>query len=342
MDLYCLSDKKVGESEKIHKISDEKLKSCGFNFEVQFEKFIEFSNGKTLIAHNLDFDKRMISYSLLKIKSSNFEKFNQMSMLCSLDLARRLFPNLKSHKLANLLHEFKIEGVNSHNALDDVRAGSGFIEYARDYILQKSNELTVVINEHKSIFSKFGKNSSLIFNEIEKLKSGKINLEVLFDFYFNIVTKYGLHETDEAQLKELRYKLIRWAEKNLIEKEFDRFVSYAASILQTLKESDLILEDDKLVVSTIHKSKGLEFDYVFLPSLTDSNFPTYPIQIMESGNEKDMLIEEQKRLIYVGMTRAKKQLVIGSFEKVIRKDRVISNTSPCSFIGDLFLLMERH
>jgi len=81
-----------------------------------------------------------------------------------------------------------------------------------------------------------------------------------------------------------------------------------------LKESDLITESDFMVASTIHKAKGLEFDYVILPSVVDGKIPFFSIGKMPQSAEKDMLMEEQKRLLYVAMTRAKKQLVIGTFQ----------------------------
>lgn len=64
-----------------------------------------------------------------------------------------------------------------------------------------------------------------------------------------------------------------------------------------------------LTISTIHGVKGLEFDTVFLIDLIQNEFPsTTAIQL---AKEKDMdLLEEERRLFYVGMTRAKKKLYI--------------------------------
>jgi DNA helicase II / ATP-dependent DNA helicase PcrA len=72
-------------------------------------------------------------------------------------------------------------------------------------------------------------------------------------------------------------------------------------------------------VMTVHASKGLEFDYVFLVSLIDRRFPSAersePIElpaalvkeILPEGNHH---LEEERRLFYVGMTRAKKGLFL--------------------------------
>ncbi|MBQ9910956.1 MAG: UvrD-helicase domain-containing protein [Lachnospiraceae bacterium] len=65
-------------------------------------------------------------------------------------------------------------------------------------------------------------------------------------------------------------------------------------------------DDDKLLLMTLHSSKGLEFPTVFLAGCEDGLFPSY--QSISSGDYMD--VEEERRLCYVGMTRAKKELFI--------------------------------
>lgn len=78
---------------------------------------------------------------------------------------------------------------------------------------------------------------------------------------------------------------------------------------------------DTVSIMTIHMSKGLEFEYVVLPNMVDKRFPTIersePIQlphdlIQEVIPEGDMHLEEERRLMYVAMTRAKKGLYLTS------------------------------
>ena len=69
-------------------------------------------------------------------------------------------------------------------------------------------------------------------------------------------------------------------------------------------------EDSKFILSTIHSSKGLEYDRVYLMDTFDGLFPA---QIPTPGNataEDRKLFEEERRLFYVGMTRAKNELCI--------------------------------
>jgi DNA helicase-2/ATP-dependent DNA helicase PcrA len=62
------------------------------------------------------------------------------------------------------------------------------------------------------------------------------------------------------------------------------------------------LDEDYLVLSTIHSAKGQEWDAVFLLNVADGNFPS------EFSTGRPELVEEERRLLYVAMTRAKTDL----------------------------------
>ncbi len=65
---------------------------------------------------------------------------------------------------------------------------------------------------------------------------------------------------------------------------------------------DPLLDEDYLILSTVHSAKGQEWDAVFLLNVTDGSFPS------EFATGKAELIEEERRLMYVAMTRAKQSL----------------------------------
>lgn len=65
---------------------------------------------------------------------------------------------------------------------------------------------------------------------------------------------------------------------------------------------DPMLDEDYLVLSTIHSAKGQEWDSVFVLNVTDGNFPS------EFATGDVARIEEERRLLYVAMTRAKSSL----------------------------------
>ncbi len=60
--------------------------------------------------------------------------------------------------------------------------------------------------------------------------------------------------------------------------------------------------DDYVSMMTIHTAKGLEFDYVYMIGMEEGLFP------LERAKYNETELEEERRLAYVGMTRAKKEL----------------------------------
>jgi len=82
----------------------------------------------------------------------------------------------------------------------------------------------------------------------------------------------------------------------------------AEAILQEGYNSKQIQEDkdkkNKIVLSTIHQAKGLEWDIVFVVNLTQGNFPN------ERASQTSTGLEEERRLFYVAITRARKFLFL--------------------------------
>lgn len=70
-------------------------------------------------------------------------------------------------------------------------------------------------------------------------------------------------------------------------------------------------EDEALALMTLHNSKGLEFDVVFLVGMEEGIFP-HQLSIAEDDPDE---IEEERRLCYVGMTRAKKNLLLTASQR---------------------------
>ena len=69
--------------------------------------------------------------------------------------------------------------------------------------------------------------------------------------------------------------------------------------------------DDSITLMTVHNAKGLEFDVVFITGLEQGVFPHYFSLEEENG------IDEERRLFYVAITRAKKKLYLTYSKPVI-------------------------
>lgn len=87
-------------------------------------------------------------------------------------------------------------------------------------------------------------------------------------------------------------------------------------------------ESDVVVLMTIHSAKGLEFEYVFLAGLEEGIFPS------ELSRFTDEDLEEERRLCYVGITRAKKELYLSSSRSRMIFGRTQRNT-PSRFLEEI-------
>jgi len=111
--------------------------------------------------------------------------------------------------------------------------------------------------------------------------------------------------------------------------EFDNLQGFLEHVaLATSIDQDW--EGQKVNLMTIHAAKGLEFDAVFLPGWEEGLFP-HQKSLEEKG---DLALEEERRLAYVGITRAKKKSFISFVEnRMYRGDWVVSLASR--FIEEL-------
>ena len=87
-----------------------------------------------------------------------------------------------------------------------------------------------------------------------------------------------------------------------------------------------------LTLSTVHSAKGLEFDSVYMIDLIDGDFPTITsIENMEKGKFEQF--EEERRLFYVGMTRARYHLSLITVKSVgdmeVKPSRFIDELINC-------------
>lgn len=95
-------------------------------------------------------------------------------------------------------------------------------------------------------------------------------------------------------------------------------------------DKDDMTNDNKVTLMTLHSAKGLEFDIVFLPGWEESLFP-HQRALDEGGSEA---LEEERRLAYVAITRARKKLYIS----MAHNRRVYGqwqNNLPSRFINEL-------
>ncbi|HCW03269.1 MAG TPA: hypothetical protein DGK91_01260 [Clostridium sp.] len=101
---------------------------------------------------------------------------------------------------------------------------------------------------------------------------------------------------------------------------------------KVLEESKLKKGKSNLTLSTIHSSKGLEFENVFLIDLIDNIIPTRSsIESYEQGRFGEL--EEERRLMYVALTRAKQRLHL-----IVMENKNEEKVKPSRFIDEIIKL----
>ncbi|MBD1845383.1 DNA helicase PcrA [Cyanobacteria bacterium FACHB-63] len=136
--------------------------------------------------------------------------------------------------------------------------------------------------------------------------------------------------TDEAEdrlqnVQELYNAVLQFEEENEDDKSLIGFLA-GASLASDL--DDVQEETTKVSLMTLHSSKGLEFPIVFLVGLEQGLFPSY------RSLDDPAAIEEERRLCYVGITRAQERLFLSH----ARERRLYGNREPASpslFLGEM-------
>jgi len=161
-------------------------------------------------------------------------------------------------------------------------------------------------------------------NDLEIKKSNHIKLlqNVLDESGYSAMLKNKKDFDNENRLENIKELLSAMKEFDNLE-GFLEHVSLATSV-------DQEWDGEKINMMTMHAAKGLEFDVVFLPGWEEGLFP-HQKSIEEKGQNG---LEEERRLAYVGITRAKKKAIISfSMNRFYQGDWIDSMASR--FIDEL-------
>ena len=157
---------------------------------------------------------------------------------------------------------------------------------------------------------------------LKKISHVKLLQNVLDDSGYSAMLKNKKDLENENRLENIKELLSAMKEFDTLE-SFLEHVSLATSI-------DQEWDGEKVNMMTMHAAKGLEFDSVFLPGWEEGLFP-HQKSIEEKGQSG---LEEERRLAYVGITRAKKRAYISfSMNRFYQGDWIDSMASR--FIEEL-------
>jgi len=172
----------------------------------------------------------------------------------------------------------------------------------------------------KNLLSIFEKHKKML----ERFDHSEVAGSLLEDVgYCEMLQKEKTPES-EGRLENLKKLVIDIKNRNSI---FD-FLEEVSLLTENLDDSS---QSQKVSLMTLHSAKGLEFDYVFLPGWEEGIFPNQ--RNLEEYGEKGL--EEERRLAYVGITRARKILKISYVNFRKQYNYSVYRSLPSKFLTEL-------
>lgn len=280
------------------------------------KKFLEYCQGKTLVGHNVEYDYQILLNNLIREtgdKETGDKTVLPTKYFDTLKYIRLVRPRLRQYKLGHLLEVLHLEGQNSHQADDDIMATFSLLNYCHNVARQMIDDQRLFVSNHQKQVDKFHKLYAVMHQHGcketgDKETGDKTNEEG------GIVAElqYAYEKLLEAKLIEpidkwhhllhyLEGELIRTDLYPTLQQQLERYVTD----LNTLKEADLCGStlEERYIISTVHKAKGLEFETVIVYRAIDGCYPG-----SHSWTEKQIL--EDARRLFVALSRSKRRLCV--------------------------------
>ena len=325
--------KDVGDSYQVHHISNSFLQQHGRPAAEVFKEFIEFIGSSPLVAHNLPYDWSVLCAHLARALPHNILP-EQYPRFDTLDLVRRLCPTATSYKLGSLIDQIGLEGQNTHDALDDVLATARLAVHLSTLANESTQRRREVISQNERTMRRFQVNFAPIWEDIQKRLDTATSLAEVISLFCSL-SRMKILNDDQRHLEKLqRHMALKCRARTLRDQ-----LQYEFPVYQHYKESDLILEDEQIVVATVHKAKGLEWDTVIIPECNETVYPSfYSIKKAESerdSNHGQEILREEARILYVALTRAKKRILLSWHSRFLSQYGKVYPRFPSRFIQSI-------
>ena len=264
------------------------------------QMFIDYCKGKVLVGHNVEYDYQILRNNLLR----------DCPGLCLEELCPRYFdtlkyirlvrPRLRHYKLGHLLDVLHLEGQNSHQANDDIMATLSLLNFCHLNATQIVAKQTLFIESHHRQIDKFRERYTDVYRHaLSRMNNeGSGIIEEMTFFYGQMEEKV---DKWEHLLHYLETDVIRPDIYPTLRLQLERYVTD----LCTSKEADMCGTSlqERYIISTVHKAKGLEFDTVIVYHAIDGCYPG-----AHSWTEKQ--IQEDARRLFVALSRSRKHLCV--------------------------------
>lgn len=320
-------------AREVHGYSDADLADAPPFAEV-WTRFRAFAGEDLLVAHN----GHGFDFPILMRLSRGHPAGNRSAVYDTLPLARALHPG--SRKLTDLARNFGIDTGRSHRALDDSRTlAQVFPRLEREKLARARKTSFVSLLDHLAIGlalsdpASFSEEERLFFNLGQAFALGRYSQCLAFyDAERSLPGAAGTPDIEEL-IERLggRQLMARLRREKSAEDRYPAAMVRLRRLLDSVGTGTLMeqlrrfleqvalsqsrggpeVERTRVNLLTLHSTKGLEFSRVYVVGVEDAQLPGSSPGKEASKNE----IEEGRRLLYVGMTRAKDRLVLTRAEE---------------------------
>ena len=225
----------------------------------------------------------------------------------------------------------------------------------RAWSLYETLKNAAVLGFKKEAIEKISKVLNLVEKHTQSAKTKTVG-EIILKFLNNSGYLKYIMRQDEQKMRENTnylnqfYRKIQNFERENGERLVKNFLAELQMEVESGEEGSLVPDYDsgpeEVKILTAHAAKGLEFQYIFIVNLADRRFPTTERKeaillpddlIKEILPEGDIHLEEERRLFYVAMTRAKKGLFFSWAEDCggVRKKK------PSRFLAEIGMVNEK-
>ena len=289
----------VGGSVRVHGLSDAWLKENGEDARQALAEFTEFARGAVLVGHNVTYDLSITSSCLARL---GLPQLDYPCYYDTLDIFRRFYPNLPNHKLETLYKFCGAAHASSHDAMDDILATADILLYAlRENIVPQTEGRRAYFAKWQELFRDLAEEMAEFRAQASLVRPWKLLGE--------IVNRAGVKDYYERHKEAQRVENLRDLYRQALDVDdvtvqpLDAIARFLRYTTLSNTELDILTKKPQIPIITVHQAKGSEFDYVFLAGVQEGTFPGFQA-------EKNGSLDEEARLFYVAITRAKKQLFI--------------------------------
>lgn len=296
-DALLRPSRPVGASEAIHGYSDADLTARGRDPRLAFTDLLDFIGDRPLVGHNIDvFDLPLLNANLRRLDLSPIAATTADTLPLSVRVLQ-----LDRHDLARVAGACGVPQPTAHNASSDARCAADCFQVLVGRLRETAAARRELVAEAAGRFLPL---AQLVAGWRRQAASSPVSelTDTLLDEsgYGARLARQGAEgERDRETLRQLRVLLV----DKFDAVEGGRGARALLEHISLAKSADPVgVHGDRLSLLTMHTAKGLEFNAVLIAGAHDGQVPAY------WAHRDGADLGEERRLLYVAMTRAKERL----------------------------------